>query len=285
MKRQRICQPRLHLEGMNVQRMMLSAPGLRMLLLAATLGVTGCGASLNDGKPAALLDGPASEPFHAAAAATPSTTSDTPTTTSAAPAALSKVAQDLTAGSKPGTGAYKIGPLDVLEVSVFKVPDLSKTVQVADSGTVNLPLVGEVPAAGRTAQDVERDLAKKLGAKYLQNPQVNVFVKEYNSQRVTIDGAVKKPGVFPIKGRSTLLQMIASAEGLTEVANSEVVIFRETDGKRAAAKFNIDTIRSGDAEDPALMQGDTIVVGTSALAQSYQNLLKAVPLGSFALLL
>lgn len=195
------------------------------------------------------------------------------------------VAKAITAAATPGNAAYKIGPLDVLDVSVFKVPELSKTVQVADSGTINLPLVGEVQAVGLTAQDVERDLTKKLGAKYLQNPQVTVFVKEYNSQRVTIEGAVKKPGVYPVKGRSSLLQLIATAEGLTEVAENEVAIFREVNGKRTAAKFNIDDIRSGKAQDPGLYQGDTVVVSTSALAQSYQNLLKAIPLGTFALML
>ena len=91
---------------------------------------------------------------------------------------------------------------------------MSKSVQVADSGTINLPLVGEVPAAGMTAQDVERSLTRKLGAKYLQNPQVTVYVREYNSQRVTIEGAVKSQGVYPIRGRSSLMQMIATAGGL-----------------------------------------------------------------------
>lgn len=198
---------------------------------------------------------------------------------------LAKSAQEPTASSRPGSTAYKIGPLDVLEVSVFKVPELSKTVQVADTGSINLPLVGEISAAGLTAQDVERDLTKKLGAKYLQNPQVNVFVKEYNSQRVTIEGAVKKPGVYPIKGKSTLLQIIATAEGITEVAQDDIVVFRETNGKRTAAKFSIAEIREGKSDDPMLQQGDTIVVGTSALAVGYQNLLKALPIGSFIALL
>ncbi|MEZ5855394.1 MAG: polysaccharide biosynthesis/export family protein [Hyphomicrobiaceae bacterium] len=72
----------------------------------------------------------------------------------------------------------------------------SKSVQVANSGTINLPLVGDIVAAGRTARDIERDLSAKLGAKYLRNPQVTVFVKEYNSQRITVEGAVNKPDVF-----------------------------------------------------------------------------------------
>ena len=191
----------------------------------------------------------------------------------------------LTAVSDPSSSAYKIGPLDVLEVSVFKVPDLSRTIQVADSGTINLPLVGEVPAAGRTAQDVERDLTKRLGAKYLQSPQVNVYVKEYNSQRVTIEGSVKKPGVYPIRGDASLLQIIATAEGLTDTAQSEVAVFRNVDGKRTAAKFDVGEIRSGTLQDPKLVQGDVVIVSDSAVKSAYQGLLKAIPLASIAPLL
>ncbi len=187
-------------------------------------------------------------------------------------------AESFSSVTTPGSTAYKIGPLDVLEVSVFKVPELSRSVQVADSGTVNLPLVGEIEAAGRTAQDVERDLTSKLGAKYLQSPQVTVYVKEYNSQRVTVEGAVKKPGVYPIRGKTSLLQFVAMAEGLDPASDSTVVVFRGMDGKRSAAKFDIDEIRSGDAEDPAIQQGDVIVVNASAMKAAFQNVLKALPI-------
>jgi polysaccharide export outer membrane protein len=180
--------------------------------------------------------------------------------------------------SDPTSSAYKLGPSDVVEVSVFKVPDLSRTVQVADSGTINLPLVGEIPAAGRTPQDVERDLTKRLGDKYLQSPQVNVYVKEYNSQRATVDGSVKKPGVYPVHGDTTLLQLIATAEGLTDTAQSEVVVVRNADGQRSAAKFNVDDIRAGKSKDPKISQGDIIIVSDSAGKVAYQNFLKVVPL-------
>ena len=155
-----------------------------------------------------------------------------------------------TASATPGNSAYKIGPQDVLDVSVFKVPELSKSVQVADSGSINLPLVGEVPAAGLTAQEVERDLTKRLGAKYLQSPQVTVFVKEYNSQRVTIEGAVKKPGVYPVRGKTSLLQSIAMAEGLDAAAQDEIVVFRQINGKRVAGKFDVAAIRDGQCRGP-----------------------------------
>lgn len=186
----------------------------------------------------------------------------------------------------PGASTYKIGPQDVLEISVFKVPELSKSVQVADTGTVNLPLVGDIKASGRTAQDVERDLVGKLGSKYLHNPQVSVFVKEYNSQRITVEGAVKKPGVFPYRGRATLLQAIAMAEGLDNaVAETNVVVFRNVKGKRAAAKFDIEDIRRGRAEDPQIESGDVVIVANSAMKETFNSVLKVLPLaGLFALL-
>jgi polysaccharide export outer membrane protein len=182
--------------------------------------------------------------------------------------------------------AYKIGAQDVLDVSVFKVPELSKSVQVADIGTINLPLVGEVPVAGKTAQDVEHDLTSRLGAKYLQNPQVTVYVKEHNSQSMTVEGAVKKPGVYPIKGKASLLQSLALAGGLEPNSDSTVVVFRYADGNRTAARFEVDNIRSGQAEDPVLQGGDVVVVGTSAIKETFNNVLKVLPaVGAFALLL
>jgi polysaccharide export outer membrane protein len=181
---------------------------------------------------------------------------------------------------------YRIGAQDVLDVSVFKVPELSKNVQVADIGTINLPLVGEVPVVGKTAQEVERDLTSRLGAKYLQNPQVSVYVKEHNSQSMTVDGAVKKPGLYPIKGKTSLLQSLALAGGLEPNSDSTVVVFRYTDGNRTAARFEVDDIRSGQAEDPVLQGGDVVVVGTSAIKETFNNVLRVLPaVGAFALLL
>jgi polysaccharide export outer membrane protein len=208
-------------------------------------------------------------------------TAPSPPVTASSPANIaapeSSAVESFTAVSTPGNTAYKIGPQDVLDISVFKVPELSKSVQVADSGTINLPLVGEVPAAGLTAQEVERNLTKKLGAKYLQSPQVTVFVKEYNSQRVTIEGAVKKPGVYPVRGKTSLLQFIAMAEGLDPAAQDEIVVFRQANGKRVAGKFDVEEIRAGRLQDPVIREGDVIVVSSSGMKAAWQNFLKAVP--------
>ena len=192
-----------------------------------------------------------------------------------------KAAESLTVSATPGSNAYRIGPLDVLELSVFKVQELSRVVQVADTGTANFPLVGEITVVGRTAQEVERDLTKQLGAKYLQRPEVTLSVKEYNSQRVTVEGAVKKPGVFPIRGKATLLQFLAMAEGLDPTASTDVLVFRQlADGKKAAARFDVSSIRDGSAPDPTMQSGDVVVVSTSFGKEAFNNFIKVLPLVS-----
>jgi polysaccharide export outer membrane protein len=201
------------------------------------------------------------------------------------PKLLARSADKLTSAAMPGSSGYKIGPLDVVEFSVFKVPELTRVAQVAETGTINLPLVGEVEAVGRTAQEVERELEKKLGDKYLQSPQVTVLIKEYNSQRVTVEGAVKRPGVYPMRGRTSLLQVIATAEGLDAVSDTTVVIFRHVEGKRLAARFDVGQIRSGEMSDPQIQSGDVIVAPTSAMKGTFDTILKSLPLATvFALL-
>ena len=274
-------------QGLGRSRSTPLTAALGAAVFAALLA--GCGASFNNETTTAVaapdMAGAVSGPVtHAAAASATTTVAAAPADKSQAPSALA-AADALTAAARPGSAAYKVGPLDQLEVSVFKVPELSKTVQVADTGTINLPLVGEVPAAGKTAQEIERDLTAKLGAKYLQNPQVTVFVKEYNSQRVTVEGAVKKPGVYPVKGNNTLLQFIATAEGLDSSSDSSVVVFRQTNGKRTAARFDLGEIRSGNAEDPTIVSGDVIVAGSSIAKETFNNFIKLLPVTSvFALL-
>lgn len=239
------------------------------LLTALGLFLTGCGASLNSELAAGQNEaksGLAGEPV---------------TGSKEKAVRLPKGADAFASAAAPGSAGYKIGPLDVLDISVFKAPELARSVQVAETGTINLPLVGEIAAAGRTAQEVERDLAKKLGAKYMQSPQVTVYVKEYNSQRVTVEGAVKKPGIYPLRGRTTLIQSLAMAEGLDPSSDSSnVVVFRRVDGKRFAAKFDVAQIRAGQAEDPVIVQGDMIVANASAMKAVWQDLLRALPVGA-----
>jgi polysaccharide export outer membrane protein len=242
-------------------------------MICCTVVMAGCGASLTGTftalDTAADDQAPIMKPSHAVGDAKP----------------LARAADKLTSGATPGTSGYKIGPLDVLEFSVFKVPELTRTAQVGEGGAINLPLVGEIQAAGRTVQDVERELAQKLGDNYLQSPQVSLIVKEFNSQRVTIEGAVKRPGVYPIRTKMSLLQVIATAEGLDAASDSTVVVFRQIEGKRMAARFDIGDIRSGATKDPSIQSGDVIVAPTSAMKATFDVILKALPLASvFALL-
>ena len=181
---------------------------------------------------------------------------------------------------------YRIGPLDLLEVSVFQVPDLNKTVQVSSSGTIVLPLVGTIAARGKTADQLQADIGAKLGAKYLQNPQVSVFVKEAQSQRVTIEGAVNKPGIYMTSGRTTLLQGIALAGGLSEIAEKGVVVFRQVGSKRQAAKFDFKAIHAGTTDDPVLQGGDIVAVDQSGMKATLRDLRATVPVfGVFSPLL
>ena len=248
------------------------APALLLVVwVCCTASLTGCGASLSS-------DFTALEPPPAA---------EQPSGLSARGDAkpIARAADKLTSAARPGSSGYKIGPLDVVEFSVFKVAELTRTAQVSEMGTVNLPLVGEIQAAGKTAQEVEHDLTQKLGAKYLRSPQVTVLIKEYNSQRVTIEGAVKKPGVYPIRGKLTLLQVIATAEGLDTASDSTVVVFRQNEGKRFAARFDMSQIRSGETADPPIQSGDVIVAPTSATKATFDVILKSLPIATvFALL-
>jgi polysaccharide biosynthesis/export protein len=200
-----------------------------------------------------------------------------------APTAASQAAAKLTAVGTPGDSGYKIGPLDVLDVQVFKVPDVSKTVQVTEEGTITYPLVGEMHAAGKTTRELEAEFVQKFGSKYIRNPQVTIQVKEYNSQRVTVSGGVKTTGVYALKGRTTLTQVLAMAGDVdSSIASGDVVIFRTIDGKKSAAKFDFDEIRSGKVQDPLLEPGDVIVADTSATKVALANVLKVLPLATSA---
>jgi polysaccharide biosynthesis/export protein len=184
----------------------------------------------------------------------------------------------LSATSTVGNSGYLVGPMDILEISVFKVPELSKSVQVADTGTINLPLVGEVQASGKTSSEIEKDLTRQLGAKYLKSPQVTVYVKDHNSQRVTIEGAVRKPGVYPIRGTLSLVQLLATAEGVDrDYYSKDVTVFRTANGNRTSQVYDIDAIREGKAQDPQLRQGDVVVVDTSAAKSALQSALRILP--------
>jgi polysaccharide export outer membrane protein len=182
-------------------------------------------------------------------------------------------------GAYTGVPEYQIGAQDLLEISVFQVPDLNRTVRVNTGGEISLPLIGELQVGGKTVQEVEQDIAAKLAAGFLQNPQVSVFVKEFTSQRVTVEGAVKEPGIFSITGHTTLLQAIAMAKGLDPLANLRgVVIFRTVAGKKMAAVFDIKAIRAGNVPDPEVFGDDIVSVDQSGSKTALRRVIEALPL-------
>jgi len=121
---------------------------------------------------------------------------------------------------------YKIGPEDLLEISVFEEEKLNKTVRVSSQGNISFPLLGVLRVKGLTANEVEKEIRDLLAEKYLQDPQVSVFVKEYRSQRVSVIGLVEKPGIYEITGQKTVLDMLATAGGLKEDAGQLLFILR-----------------------------------------------------------
>jgi len=152
---------------------------------------------------------------------------------------------------------------DLLDIQVYKVPDLSKIgVRVSDKGYISLPLIGRVRAKGLTSEQLENSIEQRLAQRYLQNPQVTVLVKESTQRRVTIEGFAKKPGVYPVKGGGTLLQAIATAGGLSEFAEiDKIFLFRKSpSGAISRYLVNLEAIRNGEARDPILHNDDRIVI-------------------------
>ncbi len=168
---------------------------------------------------------------------------------------------------------YKIGSQDLMEIVVFGQPDLTRTVRVNAAGEISLPLIGNVTAAGITAQQLEQRIAASLGEKYLQNPQVTVFMKEFTTLRFTVEGAVNKPGVYPLTGQMTLLRALAVAGGQGALSDlSEVMLFRITErGERQTLKYNVDKIRVGETLDPLIQNDDLVVVNRSRARTAFKD--------------
>src|SRR3954470_4510864 len=122
---------------------------------------------------------------------------------------------------------YRIAPMDTVSVKVFKAPDMSGDYEVDLTGHISMPLVGEIEAANLTTAQLDQRLTQKLGEKYLEHPDVSVGVKASSKRSVTVDGAVKQAGSFPVGGTTSLMQAVALAGGTSEDANPHrVAVFR-----------------------------------------------------------
>ena len=174
---------------------------------------------------------------------------------------------------------YRIAPMDTLSVKVFRSQDLSGDYQVDLTGNISLPLVGEVRAADLTTAQLDQELTEVLGRKYFENPDVAVGIKASTRRSVTVDGAVKQAGTFPIAGPTSLMQAVALAGGTTEDANARrVAIFRTIGGQRQGAAFDLAAIRHGQAKDPPIYAGDIVIVDGSSVRQGFKKFLQAIPL-------
>jgi polysaccharide export outer membrane protein len=174
---------------------------------------------------------------------------------------------------------YKIAPMDKLTIKVFKADELSGDYAVDLAGHISLPLVGEVDAANLTTAELDSKLTSLLGQKYFEHPDVSVAIKDSTAHVVTLDGAVRQPGQYPIAGPMSLMQAVAIARGTADDANSRrVAVFRTIGGQRQAAAFDLTSIRRGEAKDPAVYAGDIIIVDGSRIKEIEKQMLSTVPL-------
>jgi polysaccharide export outer membrane protein len=167
------------------------------------------------------------------------------------------------------TDAYTIGAEDILEITVWRNQDLSKTVQVRPDGRFSLPVIRDVVAVGKTPSQLADEITRKL-KEYVQNPVVAISVREVNSYNIFVLGEVVKPGKYPLKSKTTLLQGITTAGGFTPVAaRNQVVIFRFGENgsgmKTITSSYDDIVLRGGASGNLELKAGDTVVVPSEAM--------------------
>ena len=174
-------------------------------------------------------------------------------------------ASDAAAGAvlprDPRAVEFFIGPEDILDIQVWKNPELSRTVPVRPDGKVSLPLVNDIQAAGLTPTDLRDQLTTRL-SEYLPSPEVAVIVREVHSVKVAVVGAVKIPGRYEIKSPTTVLELLAQAQGLTEFASRDrIVVLRQNGGATTRIPFNYRKAGEGsDSDNFFVRPGDIIVV-------------------------
>ena len=157
---------------------------------------------------------------------------------------------------------YVIGADDVLDVSVWKEQELTRTLQVRPDGKISMPLLGDLQAAGLTPGELAQSVGDKL-KKYLTAPQVTVILTQINSQRVYVTGEVARPGAYPVLPGMTVLQAISSAGGLTPFANGKkIFIMRDEHNIQTKYPFSYKDVLDGRKAEQNLRvkAGDTIVV-------------------------
>lgn len=180
---------------------------------------------------------------------------------------LFSFAPDLRANEGTPDDGYQIGPENALQVDIYygKGEKISQKVRVSSRGIIILPLLGEVEVTGLTVSGLQSKVTALLEKDYLVNPQVTVFIEEYSA--VSIIGEVRRPGSYPIKGRLTILGLVALAEGLTPVAapNDVIIIRTQADGTKLSIPVKVSNLigKTNSQEDVVLFGGDVVVVPKS----------------------
>lgn len=157
-------------------------------------------------------------------------------------------------------GDYKIGPEDVLDISVWKNQELSRTVPVRPDGKVSLPLVNDIQAAGLTPSRLRQELTRRL-SEYVPSPEVAVIVREVHSGKVSVVGQVRNPGRYEVRSPATVLELIALAQGFTDFASRDRIVVLRQGATPSRITFNYRKITDGTEQDNFFVQpGDIIVV-------------------------
>lgn len=179
-----------------------------------------------------------------------------------------------------GLRAAELSPGDVLSVRVLQEPDLSlDDITVSPAGYIQMPLIGEIRAEGRTAAELSQQITAALGERYLRDPNVAVNIVSQTARTVTVEGEVENPGIYAVQRDTTLLGALALAQSPTQLAKrDEIFVFRNVDGQRMGARFELESLRNGVAPNPQILPGDIVVVGYSARRAMFQDFLRATPL-------
>jgi polysaccharide export outer membrane protein len=162
------------------------------------------------------------------------------------------------------TPASTLGPGDLVEVKVYDEKELSGIYRVSSTGALDVPLVGVVSVDGLSSADAAALLERKLGERYLRNPQVSMFIKEYNSKKVSVFGQVAKPGTFKFDDGMTVIQAVSMAGGFTKMAaKDDTNVTRIEQGAEKKYPVPVESIARGEAKNFFLQPGDIVYVPES----------------------
>jgi protein involved in polysaccharide export with SLBB domain len=162
------------------------------------------------------------------------------------------------------TPASTLGPGDVFEVKVYDEKDLSGIYRVSSAGSISFPLIGKVQVEGMTSTDAADLIQGRLGEKYLRNPQVSLFIKEYNSKKISVFGQVNKPGTFKYEDNMSVTQAVSMAGGFTKMAaKDDTNVTRIEAGEEKKYPVPVESIAQGQAKNFYLQPGDIVYVPES----------------------